>query len=62
MVIAIVLAIGLQLLPERPIVALRHRIEALNPLALGTGLAAVIILVGSTVPGGSVPPFIYFQF
>src|SRR3954452_21342610 len=61
-VIAVVLAIGLQLLPERPIVTLRHRIEALNPLALGTGLAAVIIIVGSTVPGGSVPPFIYFQF
>jgi alginate O-acetyltransferase complex protein AlgI len=61
-VIAIVLAIGLQLLPERPIVALRHRVEAFNPVALGVGLAVTIIIVGSTIPGGSVPPFIYFQF
>ena len=61
-VIAIALAIGMQLLPERPIVALRHRFEALNPVALGAALAFVIIVVGSTIPGGAVPPFIYFQF
>jgi alginate O-acetyltransferase complex protein AlgI len=61
-VIAVVLAIGLQLLPERPVVTLRHRVEAYNPVALATGLAVTIIVVGSTIPGGSVPPFIYFQF
>jgi len=61
-VIAIIAAIGFQLLPERPIVALRHRFEALNPVALGAGLALTIIIVGSTIPGGAVPPFIYFQF
>jgi alginate O-acetyltransferase complex protein AlgI len=61
-VIAIVLAIGLQLLPEKPIVALRHRVEAWNPPALAAGLVVTIIVVGSTVPGGAVPPFIYFQF
>jgi D-alanyl-lipoteichoic acid acyltransferase DltB (MBOAT superfamily) len=61
-VIAIALAIGMQLLPERPIVALRHRLEAFNPVALGMALALVIIVVGSTIPGGAVPPFIYFQF
>jgi D-alanyl-lipoteichoic acid acyltransferase DltB (MBOAT superfamily) len=61
-VIAIVLSIGLQLLPEQPIVALRHRVEAWNPPALAAGLVVTIIVVGSTVPGGSVPPFIYFQF
>jgi len=61
-VIVIVLAIGLQLLPERPIVALRHRLEAWNPVALAAALAVTIVVVGSTVPGGSVPPFIYFQF
>ncbi|MCW2992369.1 MAG: hypothetical protein JWM73_2963, partial [Solirubrobacterales bacterium] len=49
-------------LPERPIVALRHRVEAFNPVALGAGLALTIIIVGSTIPGGAVPPFIYFQF
>jgi alginate O-acetyltransferase complex protein AlgI len=59
---AIVVAIGLQLLPERPINALRHRVEALNPAALAAGLAVTIAIVGATVPGGAVPPFIYFQF
>src|SRR4051812_45848895 len=61
-VIAIVLAIGLQLVPERPIVRLRHRIEAFNPVPLAVGMFVVIALVGATVPGGAVPPFIYFQF
>jgi alginate O-acetyltransferase complex protein AlgI len=61
-VAAIVVAIGLQLLPERPIVALRHRVEAFNPGALAVGLAVTIAIVGATVPGGAVPPFIYFQF
>jgi D-alanyl-lipoteichoic acid acyltransferase DltB (MBOAT superfamily) len=61
-VIAIVLAIGLQLVPERPIAALRHRIEALDPVPLAAALALTIIVVGSTIPGGAVPPFIYFQF
>ncbi len=61
-VIAVVLSIGLQLLPERPIVALRHRLEAANPVALAAALTVTIIVVGSTVPGGAVPPFIYFQF
>jgi len=60
--LAILAAIGLQMIPERPMVALRHRIEALNPVALGAGLAVTIIIVGSTIPGGAVPPFIYFQF
>ena len=61
-VLAVVLAIGLQLLPERPIVALRHRLEALDPPALAAGLVVTIVIVGATVPGGAVPPFIYFQF
>jgi D-alanyl-lipoteichoic acid acyltransferase DltB (MBOAT superfamily) len=61
-IVAIVLAIGLQLLPERPIAALRHRIEALRPAPLAAGLAVTIALVGATVPSGAVPPFIYFQF
>ena len=60
-VVAILAAIGLQLLPERPMVALRHRVEALNPVALAAGMAVTIIIVGSTIPGGAVPPFSYFQ-
>jgi D-alanyl-lipoteichoic acid acyltransferase DltB (MBOAT superfamily) len=61
-VAAVVLVIGLQLLPERPIEAFRLRIEALRPVALGIGLAAVVMLVAATVPSQGVPPFIYFQF
>ena len=31
-------------------------------LALAVLLAAVILIVGATVPSQGVPPFIYFQF
>ena len=54
--------IGLQLVPERWIESFRLRVEALNPVALGFGLAVVILVVGATVPSEGVPPFIYFQF
>ncbi len=59
---AIALVIGLQLLPERPMEGLELRIGRLRPLALGAGLAAVILIVGATVPSQGVPPFIYFRF
>jgi D-alanyl-lipoteichoic acid acyltransferase DltB (MBOAT superfamily) len=61
-VLAVVLVVGLQLLPERPLERARLRFEAASPAALGTALAVVIALVGATVPGTGVPPFIYFQF
>jgi hypothetical protein len=61
-VLGVVLVIGLQLVPERWIEAFRLRIEALHPVALGLGLAAVVMLVAATVPSQGVPPFIYFQF
>jgi D-alanyl-lipoteichoic acid acyltransferase DltB (MBOAT superfamily) len=61
-VFAVVAVIGLQLVPERWIENFRLRVEALHPLALGFGLAAVIVIVGSTVPSEGVPPFIYFRF
>ena len=38
------------------------RIERLHPAALGAGLAALILVVGATVPSQGVPPFIYFSF
>ena len=60
--IALLLVFGLQLLPERPTEALRNRFETLNPAALGLGLATCVAVVGATVPGQAVPPFIYFQF
>ncbi|HEY1359640.1 MAG TPA: MBOAT family protein [Thermoleophilaceae bacterium] len=61
-VLAIVATVGLQLLPPRPLDALRLRAAQLSPAALGTALALVIAFVGATVPSQAVPPFIYFQF
>jgi alginate O-acetyltransferase complex protein AlgI len=52
----------LQLMPERPMDRLRDRVQAVNPVALGLGLAAVVAVVAASVPGNAVPPFIYFQF
>jgi hypothetical protein len=61
-VIAVVVVIGGQLLPPRPLDAVRLRLEALPWGALGAALAVVILVVASTVPSQGVPPFIYFQF
>src|SRR3954453_21098094 len=61
-VLAVVATIGLQLLPPRPLDALRLRAAQLSPAALGAALALVIAFVGATVPSQAVPPFIYFQF
>src|SRR5207249_5550934 len=58
--LAILVAIGGQLLPERPLDRLRERFESLSPALMGAGLAAVVIFVGATVPSQGVPPFIYF--
>jgi len=61
-VFAVLLVIGLQLLPTRPMDALRVRFEQLHPAALGGSMAVVIVLVTATVSSQGVPPFIYFQF
>jgi alginate O-acetyltransferase complex protein AlgI len=61
-VLAVAAVIVFQLLPPAPLERVRLRAARLPAVALGTGLAGVIALVGATVPGGSVPPFIYFQF
>jgi D-alanyl-lipoteichoic acid acyltransferase DltB (MBOAT superfamily) len=58
----IVLVIGMQLLPQRPLERLQVRVENLRPMVLAAGLAVVILIVGATVPSQGVPPFIYFQF
>jgi alginate O-acetyltransferase complex protein AlgI len=60
--IALLAVYGLQLIPERPVEVVRGWFENLNPAALGLGLAACVAIVGATVPGQAVPPFIYFQF
>jgi hypothetical protein len=61
-VFVVLLVIGLQLLPTRPMDALRVRFEGLHPAALGFSMATVIVLVTATVSSQGVPPFIYFRF
>jgi len=61
-VFAVALVIGLQLLPAKPMDALRVRYESLHPAALGATMAVVIVLVTATISSQGVPPFIYFQF
>ncbi|HYM45261.1 MAG TPA: MBOAT family protein [Solirubrobacteraceae bacterium] len=59
---AIIITIGLQLLPPHPLERLQVRIESLRPALLGAGLAAVVAFAGATVSSQGVPPFIYFRF
>ncbi len=54
--LAIIVVVGLQLLPERPIEHLQVAIERLRPALLGVGLAIVIVFVAATVPSQGVPP------
>jgi alginate O-acetyltransferase complex protein AlgI len=61
-VFAVVLVIGLQLLPTKPMDKLRVSYENLHPAALGASMAIVIVLVTATISSQGVPPFIYFQF
>ena len=61
-VAAIIVVIGLQLLPERPVEALQLRLERLRPAPLAVGLAVLVALAGATVSAQGVAPFIYFRF
>jgi D-alanyl-lipoteichoic acid acyltransferase DltB (MBOAT superfamily) len=61
-VLALIVVIGTQLLPPRPVERLQTWIEGLNPIGLAGGVAVTILIVGATVPSQGVPPFIYFQF
>jgi hypothetical protein len=54
--------LALQVLPERPLDAIRERLVAMQPVALGAALAVTVAFVSASVPGHAVPPFIYFQF
>jgi alginate O-acetyltransferase complex protein AlgI len=59
---AIVVAIGPQLLPPRPVLALQEWLGGIRPAVLGPALAVLILFVAATVPSQGVPPFIYFRF
>jgi D-alanyl-lipoteichoic acid acyltransferase DltB (MBOAT superfamily) len=61
-VVVVLLVIGLQLAPAKPMDALRVRFERLHPVALAATMVVVIVFVTATVSSQGVPPFIYFQF
>jgi D-alanyl-lipoteichoic acid acyltransferase DltB (MBOAT superfamily) len=61
-VLAIVVVIGLQLLPSRPVEQFQFRIERIRPIALSFAFAVVVIVVAATVSSQGVAPFIYFRF
>jgi alginate O-acetyltransferase complex protein AlgI len=62
----IALAVGavlaVQLLPPGAVASVTARIAGARPAVLGAAMAATVMLVAAAVPGGAVPPFIYFQF
>ena len=60
--VAIVVAIGPQLLPPRPAQRLQGWLGRLNPAPLAAALAVLILFVAATVSSQGVPPFIYFRF
>jgi len=61
-VAAIIAVVGVQLLPEGWVSSVRFAVERRSPLVLGAALAVVVVIVAAMVPGGAVPPFIYFRF
>lgn len=61
-VAAVLLTVGLQLLPPLSIERFRTRLADLSPATLALGLTVTVAIVGATVPSNAVPPFIYFQF
>jgi alginate O-acetyltransferase complex protein AlgI len=61
-VLAIVAVIGLQLLPDGWVEGFQVRIEKLRPAVLAVGFAVLVAVVGATVSGQGVAPFIYFRF
>ncbi len=60
--VLVLIVIGLQLIPPKPMDAIQLRVQQWSPAALGATLFLVILLVGATIPDQGVPPFIYFQF
>ena len=59
---AVVVVIGLQLLPDKRVENFQFRLERMRPVVIAAGLAILILFVGATVPSQGVAPFIYFRF
>jgi D-alanyl-lipoteichoic acid acyltransferase DltB (MBOAT superfamily) len=60
--LAIIAVLAVQLLPPTIVASVTARISAARPAVLGVGMAVTVMVVAAAVPGGAVPPFIYFQF
>jgi D-alanyl-lipoteichoic acid acyltransferase DltB (MBOAT superfamily) len=60
--LAVIVAIGLQLVPSGPVTRLQLGLDRVPAAALGLGLALLIVVVGATVSSQGVAPFIYFRF
>jgi D-alanyl-lipoteichoic acid acyltransferase DltB (MBOAT superfamily) len=61
-VLAVMVVIGLQLLPARSVERAQVRLERVRPLVLATGFAVIVLFAGATVSSQGVAPFIYFRF
>jgi D-alanyl-lipoteichoic acid acyltransferase DltB (MBOAT superfamily) len=61
-VAAVVLVIGLQLLPGRGTSNFEIRIGRVRPVLIGAAFAVLVLFVAATVPSQGVAPFIYFRF
>jgi alginate O-acetyltransferase complex protein AlgI len=61
-ILAVVVVIGLQLLPARGALSVETRVGRVRPVLLGAGFAVLVLFVAATVPSQGVPPFIYFRF
>jgi alginate O-acetyltransferase complex protein AlgI len=61
-VLAIVVVIGLQLLPAERVESVQVRLEKVRPAVLAAGLAITVAIAGATVSSEGVAPFIYFRF
>ena len=59
---AIVGVLAVQLLPQGAVASVTGRIGAARPVVLGAAMAVTVMVVAAAVPGGAVPPFIYFRF
>jgi D-alanyl-lipoteichoic acid acyltransferase DltB (MBOAT superfamily) len=62
MVLAILAAIGPQLLGERAAASVEGRLDVMRPAALAVALTAVILVAGAALSEQGVAPFIYFRF
>ena len=60
--LAVGLTIGLQLLPTGLLGRIQLWFEGLRPVALGGGLAVLIVVAAATISSQGVAPFIYFSF